>query len=195
MNNNYLDYLQHHGVTGMHWGQQNGPRYPLSPAQEKIASIRNKIFKKKKNGEKVTSQDTKGLNKIQGKTPAQKKIVKKIKSQTINEAKTNASNGTNLRQLASPQDVYKYRSALSDKELADYLKRYDNEQRLLKAAQDEYKSQHKVQVAVKEFLARQLQNTLNGMAEDLLGSASNDLRKAVKGLYSDKKIAIIEKDK
>lgn len=185
MNNNYLDYLQHHGVTGMHWGLQNGPRYPLSPAQERIASIRDKIFKKKEKGQKVTSQDTKGLNNIQGKTPAQKQIVKKIKSQTINEAREQESEGTKLRQLASPQDVYRYRAALSDKELNDYLNRYNKEQVLYKAAKAEYESQHKVKVAVKNFVKEQGKKILKDIATDYIDSVAGDLRSNIKKLYID----------
>ena len=28
-NNDYRDYLSHHGILGMHWGRRNGPPYPL----------------------------------------------------------------------------------------------------------------------------------------------------------------------
>lgn len=25
------EFLEHHGIIGMHWGKRNGPPYPLSP--------------------------------------------------------------------------------------------------------------------------------------------------------------------
>lgn len=40
-------YLQHHGILGMHWGDRNGPPYPLSPgdhsASEKKAGWRDSL--------------------------------------------------------------------------------------------------------------------------------------------------------
>lgn len=29
MKNDYRDYIMHHGIKGMHWGERNGPPYPL----------------------------------------------------------------------------------------------------------------------------------------------------------------------
>lgn len=31
--NTYSDWLAHHGIPGMHWGERNGPPYPLSTPQ------------------------------------------------------------------------------------------------------------------------------------------------------------------
>lgn len=54
----YNDWLAHHGIPGMHWGERNGPPYPLRPMQytkeelkekRKAASGYNKELRKAQN--------------------------------------------------------------------------------------------------------------------------------------------------
>ena len=54
----YSDWLAHHGIPGMHWGERNGPPYPLRPMQytkeelkekRKAASGYNKELRKAQN--------------------------------------------------------------------------------------------------------------------------------------------------
>ena len=46
-------YLVHHGILGQKWGKQNGPPYPLNPANRSSVE-------KKKNGSNYTDSFTKG---------------------------------------------------------------------------------------------------------------------------------------
>ena len=36
-NNDYRDYLAHHGILGQRWGKRNGPPYPLSASSHSVA--------------------------------------------------------------------------------------------------------------------------------------------------------------
>lgn len=38
----YNDWLAHHGIPGMHWGERNGPPYPLRPMQYTKEELREK---------------------------------------------------------------------------------------------------------------------------------------------------------
>lgn len=43
------DYVEHHGILGMHWGRKNGPPYPLSQSEH------NSVVKGAKKGKSVDS--------------------------------------------------------------------------------------------------------------------------------------------
>lgn len=54
----YQDWLAHHGIPGMHWGERNGPPYPLRPMQytkeelkekKKAVAVYNKELRKAQN--------------------------------------------------------------------------------------------------------------------------------------------------
>lgn len=50
--NDYRNYLQHHGIKGMHWGEQNGPPYPLSTRVHNMV-VRNRQKRAEKRREKI----------------------------------------------------------------------------------------------------------------------------------------------
>ena len=50
--NDYRDYLQHHGIKGMRWGEQNGPPYPLSTKVHNMV-VRNRARRAEKRREKI----------------------------------------------------------------------------------------------------------------------------------------------
>lgn len=50
--NDYRSYLQHHGIKGMHWGEQNGPPYPLSTKVHNMV-VRNRARRAEKRREKI----------------------------------------------------------------------------------------------------------------------------------------------
>ena len=56
--NDYRNYLQHHGIKGMHWGEQNGPPYPLSTKVHNMV-IRGKQKRAAKRREKILNDPKK----------------------------------------------------------------------------------------------------------------------------------------
>lgn len=143
MSKDYVDYILHSGISGMKWGIRNGPRYPLGDSQTAVGKIRSKIANLKEKGEPVPKSTTDKLNSIKGDTPAEKKIVNKIK----NEAKQEA-NKTNS--LAKASDVYNNRTEMSDKEIQNYIKRVQLERQLSELAKKEYADNHKVETFIKK---------------------------------------------
>lgn len=81
-------YLSHHGILGQHWGQRNGPPYPLertfgSPAKAK-AFVRSGTEKTKAKVGKITSSET--AQKVKkALTPRQKQNLKIKRKKQRNE--------------------------------------------------------------------------------------------------------------
>lgn len=71
MNENSGDLLQHHGVEGMSWGVQNGPPYPLSGANKKIARAEAK--RKKEQEKRLEKMREAAAKKRKERAKAQKK--------------------------------------------------------------------------------------------------------------------------
>lgn len=74
-NNDWRDYhLAHHGIDGMHWGQSNGPPYPLHSEQLSSAERRAEKYRSKElsiinaKNLKRYNRTQKQLNKISKKT-------------------------------------------------------------------------------------------------------------------------------
>lgn len=101
----YSEYLCHHGISGMKWGQRNGPPYPLVDGQR--SAKENKLNKtsqsakdkgnkmpdsaKKKSKDNVNSKKLKSKPKVQikiGVGPSEE--LKETAKQAINEVKDSA---------------------------------------------------------------------------------------------------------
>lgn len=104
------DTLEHHGIDGMHWGERNGPPYPLSPAARRRLEKKdnkwakrnyNKIYKNVfKNSRKEVKQLIKGLN---------EQVESKLKSGKVSYKFINAYNkglaaimNKNMQEIYSP---------------------------------------------------------------------------------------------
>ena len=82
--NDYRAYLQHHGVKGQHWGERNGPPYPLSP-QDHSSSERKAGWKSS-----LESPKAKGIG----------DTLKKLKNQKEFVGEIQQTRGNNLAHIA-----------------------------------------------------------------------------------------------
>ena len=48
MKNDFRDYIMHHGIKGMHWGERNGPPYPLDSSISTGKSLKKDHVSKSK---------------------------------------------------------------------------------------------------------------------------------------------------
>lgn len=91
MQNDYLDYIAHHGIAGQKWGQRNGPPYPLEPSnysyqERKLAKANANKNRYEKKSERANAKGDKlyrkaekliaksNVNKLKGAAPIRTKI-------------------------------------------------------------------------------------------------------------------------
>lgn len=104
------EFLEHHGILGMHWGQRNGPPYPLSKAISTGKSLRKKV-KKKAAIRKAKKTRKRKKQELENKKQLQKSKDEVIKSRDIEAMLAN---------------VGQY----SNQEINDVLNRLDTEDKL-----------------------------------------------------------------
>lgn len=71
----YKDWLAHYGIQGMHWGERNGPPYPLGTSQ--LSSKERRLYKKK------ARQYTKQLNKLDQERAENKYKLSVLENKTV----------------------------------------------------------------------------------------------------------------
>lgn len=102
MQNDYLDYISHHGISGQKWGVQNGPPYPLSPEDYSKA-------------EKKANQITKKLDKTSSKSEKRKIKAEKIKmkAERYKVKRDNNIYGVFGSQKKAQKFDYKYKKSMA----------------------------------------------------------------------------------
>lgn len=129
------NYLMHHGILGMKWGQQNGPPYPLDAnkhsASEKkagwIQSLKDKSEAKKK--KKKKQQDLEKARKARAEKAKQAKLAKEYEEKKQQILKSGKAS-----------DVQKYKGQMTNQELSDALNRIRWEKELDRMSSAEVKS-------------------------------------------------------
>jgi len=119
--NDYRDYLEHHGVTGMHWGVRKAAWYPISAfkaakarAGEKIKSIKANHDKKVRAKKRVKNLEK--ARKARAEKLAQQKKDEELKRRFEEDKEKTLRTGT-------PADIIKLSPHLSTKELQDAVTR------------------------------------------------------------------------
>lgn len=111
------NFLEHHGILGMHWGQRNGPPYPLSrtvsTGKKLKSSIGNVSKKRKKKNAIKKAKKTRAKN-------------AQIKAQEIKEQKSKEDilKTKDIKAMADNIDLF------SNQEIRDVLARIDVEEQL-----------------------------------------------------------------
>ena len=109
------DFLEHHGILGMHWGKKNGPPYPLQGFRKALAEKR---AKRRKKAIIKKAQATKAANK-------QAKQQAELDKKTLEERKKEYAK--------NPYAVKEHKNLYTTQELKDIVDRYATEKKL-----DEY---------------------------------------------------------
>lgn len=119
------NYLMHHGILGMKWGQQNGPPYPLdakdhSAAEKKAGWM--KSLKAKSEAKKKEKKRKAALEK------ARKARAEKAKQEKI--AKEYEENRQKILKSGKASEVARYKGQMTNQELRDALNRINWEKEL-----------------------------------------------------------------
>lgn len=125
--------LYHHGVLGMHWGQRNGPPYPLSPGahspSEKKAGYQRSIG----GGEVHTGARKKQsfAEKLGERKKAKQRMKNLKKARKVREQnKKMAAKKEEILRKGSAKDVAKIKDQLTDEDYKKVFNRLDNENKL-----------------------------------------------------------------
>lgn len=136
--NDYREYLSHHGIKGQHWGEKNGPPYPLSQRihnavvrgkQKRAEKRRSKILHDPKKLTKHASEFTKeeidaAVSKIDSINQAKSRI-KQTKRDIKNQAKQAAKEQAIKNKAAAKQ------KAKDEKKLTKKMEKYGQNAKML----------------------------------------------------------------
>lgn len=124
--NNIDNVLEHHGILGMKWGQQNGPPYPLGSDISTGSRLKNAIAKRK-----AAKQEKETQKKNKKKSQLMLKAKKAKAKKELQEKKKAEAREKKIEQLMKdPAKMYKYRDKFTTEEINKVLTRYEAERRL-----------------------------------------------------------------
>lgn len=124
----YIDFLEHHGILGMKWGHQNGPPYPLDAgdhsASERKAGWRKSLSSAASGVATVAKKTKAAIQVVKAKHDEKKQIKEEEKAQKKIEDKNEAVKSGN------PLKIAEYSSQMSIQEYREAVDRLDLQRRL-----------------------------------------------------------------
>ena len=120
-NNDYLSYLEHHGISGQKWGVRNAGWYPIEAFRKASDKVGTKVheFKQKRAAEKRRKQRAANLQKA-----------REARAKKQQEEKEFAEEKKRILTSGTPGEVVKIAPRLTNQELQDATLRNSNLSRL-----------------------------------------------------------------
>ncbi len=146
------DELYHHGIMGMHWGEQNGPPYPIAPGDHSAEEKRQ--MRKAARREKAEARKAKKRQKHEIK--AQKKAEKAEEQRK------------EILRKGDAKQVAKLKGRISNEEYNEVFRRLENEAKL-----DALTSSQMKEISAKIGAAKNAINNLKQATDAAIGLYNN----------------------
>lgn len=186
------DFLEHHGILGMHWGRKNGPPYPLGSDKSTGKRLKTKGGTSKRKAKKTYKRRVKSLKKARKarEVNRQQQIQKQKSKDEIIKSKDISSMLKNV-------DLF------SNKEIDDMLNRLDTESKLASRVADQKKANRskgeKIKEGAKSAIAKGIEkgasNMLTKVSQNALEMSVQAFVKSMAGENNEQTIDKLFKDR
>lgn len=159
-----MSELYHHQIEGAHWGQRNGPPYPLNPEDHTAEQLRkNPEIKRELKAQKVAAK----VERKKAKSAAKAEIrVAKFKAKLEKSA-------TKALKKGDTDKIRKKAQAMSEDELNDRIKRLDLEKRYISLEKELNPEKKKRDSIAKGMIENVLKNIGTQALTAIAGNAWN----------------------
>ena len=124
------NYLAHFQRLGAHWGEKNGPPYPLDRDQltpEQVRKAKGKFSLSKLAKDHKRKKNLKKARKVRAKNIKEQKKEAKLVKKQLKEDKKFAKEKDKILKSGDAKEILKYKDKLSDQEFSNALNRVRND--------------------------------------------------------------------
>lgn len=166
------EYLEHHGILGMHWGRKNGPPYPLDSSVSTGKRLKKGSGTSKRKARKQYKNRVKSLKKAR-----KARAEKRAEEQKVQKSKEEIIKSKDISAML--KDVDKF----SNQEINDMLTRLDTEGRLAERVSKQQKANASKGEKAKTFVKEAVGKGLKSGASSIISTVSeNALKMGVREL-------------